>query len=242
MHAKTQCSGPPTSNIKFINSSYGVNITTASNSDVAARSSTPDRSTGTLERIRGQDLAGGASFNHFRLHTNEPKKNLTTVADRVAARLIGYLGNEDAPWDFLAYSGYTKHLPVRLSRSAALRDCVVLMCSTWANYKRNLPVHQVLDFSLYGKVLRSLQRDINDRGQRLSPETLATVTILERLETLFDTRRPHHRPRHTVGIQKMMLSRGPPELGDHLDIHLALENHAALVGHTPTISVTWLTS
>lgn len=215
---------------RFINNSRQANGETANGDEVATGSSIADRPAGSLEKIRSQDLPGGASFNHFRLHSHEPKKNLTTVADRVAARLVGFIGNENASWDFLVYTGYIRHLPVRLSRSAALRDCVALMTSSWANYKRNLPVEQVMDSGLYGKTLRSLQRAIDDDRERLSCETLAAVTILERLELFFDTRRPHHKARHTIGIQNLMVNRGPPELDDHLDVHLALENHATLVG------------
>ncbi|XXG96036.1 hypothetical protein Hte_002313 [Hypoxylon texense] len=231
VRAKVQCSGPPAVTTTFINNSRQADVETAIRNKVAARSSVADRPAGSLEKIRCQDLPGGASFSHFRLHSSEPKKNLTTVADRVAARLVGYLGNDDAPWDYLVYTGYIRHLPVRLSRSAALRDCVVLMTSTWANHKRNLPIEQVMDSGLYGKALRSLQRAIDDHRERLSCETLAAVTILERVELLFDHRRPHHRARHTIGIQDLMVKRGPPELEDHLDVHLALENHATLIYH-----------
>ncbi|KAI1380226.1 hypothetical protein F4677DRAFT_254126 [Hypoxylon crocopeplum] len=194
-----------------------------------AKNSTSEKPAGNLESIRCQDLLGGASFGHFRLSSDEPRKNLTTVADRVASRLVGYLGHEDAPWDMLATIGYTKHLPIRLAESPALRDGVALMCSAWANYRRNLPAAEVIDSNLYGKALRSLQRALNDAQQQLSCETLAAATILGRLEILFDTRRPFNRTHHAEGIKTIMLKRGPPKIDDDLDLHLALENHAAMI-------------
>ncbi|KAL7625824.1 hypothetical protein AAE478_005047 [Parahypoxylon ruwenzoriense] len=156
-------------------------------------------------------FSGGATFGHFRLSLDRPQKNLTTVSDRVAARLMNYLGNEDAAWDLSASNYYTKLLPVRISESAALRDCVAVMCSAWTNFRRNRAVH--------------------DPVRQLTCETLAAATIMERLEILFDTHRPYHRTRHSLGIQGLMSKRGPPKLKDDLDIQLALENHAALLNH-----------
>ncbi|OTB00296.1 hypothetical protein M426DRAFT_238779 [Hypoxylon sp. CI-4A] len=184
---------------------------------------------GNLERIRHEDLPGGASFSQFRVLASEPRKTLTTVADRVAARLVGYLTHENAGWDTLASIGYVKHLPIRLSESAALRDSVALMCATWANSRRNkVDTNQFLDDILYGKALRSLQRALGDEKQQLRSETLAATTILERLEVIFDNRRPHFRTFHLFGIQELMLNRGPPDPRDDLDIQLALENYASL--------------
>ncbi|KAI0386506.1 hypothetical protein F5Y04DRAFT_244204 [Hypomontagnella monticulosa] len=231
IRAKVPCSGPPNLT-KFIHSNRDASTTNGSERDeVATQFSISEKSASHLESIRQKGLPGGGSFGHFRMASNEPRKNLTTVADRVAARLVGYLAHEDAPWDILATIGYTKHLPVRLGESAALRDSVALMCSTWSNYRRNVPVAQLVDSNLYGKALRSLQRALDDRHQQLKCETLAAATVLERLEVVFDTRRPYHRTRHVLGIQGLMMKRGPPNPYDDLDVHLAFENHAALISH-----------
>ncbi|KAK6957112.1 hypothetical protein Daesc_002397 [Daldinia eschscholtzii] len=154
----------------------------ARENEVGTQLTTRGKPTGNLESIRQRGLPSGASFGHFRLAPDGPRKNLTTVADRVGARLVGYLSHENASWDILSSFGYIKHLPVRLSESAALRDCVALMCSTWANARRDFASAQLIDSSLYGKALRTLQRAINDHDQQLSSETLAAATILERLE------------------------------------------------------------
>ncbi|KAI1482216.1 hypothetical protein F4774DRAFT_407245 [Daldinia eschscholtzii] len=231
LRAGITCSGP--SNLtKFIHtSSQSLATDEASENEVATQLTKRGKPAGNLESIRQRGLPSGASFGHFRLAPDGPRKNLTTVADRVGARLVGYLSHENASWDILSSFGYVKHLPVRLSESAALRDCVALMCSTWANARRDFASAQLIDSTLYGKALRTLQRAINDHDQQLSSETLAAATILERLELVFDTHRPYHRSRHWEGIQSLMIKRGPPNPQDEFSVHLAFENHAALVSH-----------
>ncbi|KAI1141337.1 hypothetical protein F5Y05DRAFT_257996 [Hypoxylon sp. FL0543] len=231
VHAKATCSGPPTLTKFVYGGSYIATTDESKGGEVVIRFPTSAITAGNLKSIRQQGLPGGASFGHFRMSSDEPRRNLTTVADRVAARLVGFLAHENAPWEVLAAIGYTKHLPARLGDSTALRDCVALMCSTWANSRRNLPAKQLIDSNLYGKALRSLQRALDDHKQQLKCETLAAATILERLEVLFDTRRPYHRTCHAFGINGLVMKRGPPNPEDDLDVHLAFENHAALVSY-----------
>ncbi|KAI1099502.1 hypothetical protein F4804DRAFT_79960 [Jackrogersella minutella] len=230
LRAKAPCSGPPNLT-KFIHNGHHTSTTDGSNGDVVLRISTPETPESHLKSIRHRGLPGGASFGHFRLSPDKPRKNLTTVADRVGARLVGYLGHEGAAWDMLISFGDIKHIPSRLSESIALRDSVSLMCSTWANSRRNIPPDQMVDPNLYGKALRSLQRSLIDDQTKLKCETLAAATILERLEIMFDTHRPYHRTRHSFGIMGLMIKRGPPNPQDDLDMHLALENHASLISH-----------
>ncbi|KAI1799897.1 hypothetical protein F4811DRAFT_541776 [Daldinia bambusicola] len=234
LRARVTCSGPPNLT-KFIHtgtSSYSSTTGEARQDDgIVTQLAVRERPAGSLESIRQRGLPGGASFGHFRLASGGPRQNPTTVADRVAARLVGYLTHENAPWDILSSLGYVKHLPVRLGESAALRDCVALMCSTWVNARRDFTSTQLVDSSLYGKALRTLQRAINDQEQQFSNETLAAATILERLELVFDTQRPYHRSRHWEGIQTLMIRRGPPNPRDEFAVHLAFENHAALISH-----------
>ncbi|KAI1473202.1 uncharacterized protein F4812DRAFT_42455 [Daldinia caldariorum] len=232
LRAGVTCSGPPNL-IKFIHTSSYTSTTGEARHDdgVATQLIARGRSAASLESIRQRGLPGGASFGHFRLAPGGPRNNPTTVADRVAARLVGYLTHENATWDILSSFGYVKHLPVRLNESPALRDCVALMCSTWVNARRDFSSAQLIDSSLYGKALRTLQRAINDHEQQLSNETLAAATILERLELVFDSQRPYHRSRHWEGIQTLMIRRGPPNPQDNFAVHLAFENHAALISH-----------
>lgn len=178
--------------------------------------------------IQSREVQGGASYGHFRLCSNEPKKNLTTVADRVAARLVGHLNDEHSSLQVMTATGYIPCLPKRLCNSTALRDCVALACSAWTNFRRNAPIDNVIDLKLHVKALRSIQKAI-DGPQSLSAETLAAVSLLERLEIVFDVNRPRHRTRHARGVQSLMVKRGPPDLHDEMDIFLAIENHASMV-------------
>ncbi|KAI1211412.1 uncharacterized protein F4807DRAFT_451030 [Annulohypoxylon truncatum] len=231
LRAKTLCSGPPNLT-KFINNGRHTPVAEeSSESETMVHFVTSGKGVKNLKSIRHQGLPNGAQLGHFRLSADEPRKNLTTVADRVAARFVGYLTHERAAWDMLASAGYNRHLPVRLSESAALRDSVALVCSTWSNSRRNVPPDQIVDPNLYGKALRSLQRSLEDQQLQLRCETLAAATLLERVELIFDTHRPYQRTRHSFGISSLMSARGPPNPNDELDMHLALENHASMISH-----------
>lgn len=188
------------------------------------RSKSPQYS---MIRINSQDVEGGASYGYFRLSPG-PKQYPTTVADRLSARLVAHL-DRDSQRDVLLNVSYLKHIPNRLGESAALRDCIAVFVSAWSNFRRGRPMDQLIVPMLYGKALRSLQRVLNSR-QVLKCETLAAITILERVEALFDRNRSQHRTMHAKGVYSLMEKRGPPSLDDPLDVHLALENQATLVG------------
>lgn len=185
--------------------------------------------------IGSRDIPGGATYSVLRL-SQEPRPNLTTVADRVAATLVRHL--ENGPDNaFLLTAGHIKFVPTRVGASSALRDCVALLCSTWTNFRRALSVEQLINPDVHGKALRSLQIALNDECRQLSTETLAAVTILERVEILFDARRPRHRALHGQGLYGLMLQRGPPRLGDELDTCLAFDNLGPLVGNVMCIGI-----
>lgn len=173
-------------------------------------------------------MPGGASYSVLRL-AQEPRPNLTTVADRLAASLVRHLEN-GSDSTFLLTLGHIKFVPARIGASPALRDCVAMLCSSWANFRRALPAEQIISSQAYGKALRSLQVALNDESQQLSAETLAAVTIMERVEIAFDARRPRHRAVHGQGMHGLMLKRGPPKLNDELDTCLAFDNMGSMVG------------
>lgn len=229
-HADVVCSGPPTE-VKFVHN--GVHATTrgadskapAKSTQLQVLSSAPFNA---IVAINSRDIPGGASYSVLRL-SQEPRPNPTTVADRLAASLVRHLEN-DPDRAFLLTVGYIKFVPARLGASTALRDCVALLCSTWANFRRALPVKQLINSKVYGKALHGLQIALNDERQQLSTETLAAITIMERVEVLFDAGRPRHRALHGQGIYGLMLKRGPPRLSDELDTCLAFDNLGPMVG------------
>lgn len=185
---------------------------------------------GSLVLLQSQPFRGtDSSISRFRLcsSTVSLSANLTTSADRVAARLAAMLTHH-GPRDLMLQAGYLKYLPARIDSSPALRDAVTLMCSAYANFQRGLSADQVLNASIHGKALRSLGRAIDDHT-RITAETVAATTIMERVEALFDGSRPCHRVRHAIGVDTLTRQRGPPKLDDVFDVQLALENHGALV-------------
>ncbi|CAH0003364.1 unnamed protein product [Clonostachys byssicola] len=222
--AKTTCSGPP--NPHTFVTHFPPNQAVEG---IPERSGITNRH-GSLMLLQSQRLHGSDScIGTFRLYSStlSPGSNLTTSADRIAARLAAML-THDAPHDMMFQAGYLKYLPARISSSPALRDAVALMCSAYANFQRGLPANQVLNPTLYGKALRSLGRAIDNRTC-ITAETVAATTIMERVEILFDAGRPFHRARHARGIDTLTRQRGPPKLDDEFDVQLALENHAALI-------------
>ncbi|KAL7904131.1 hypothetical protein GGI35DRAFT_490718 [Trichoderma velutinum] len=228
-HVDAVCSGPPTE-VKFVHN--GLHATTMRpDYEVPAISTSlqmpSSASSHAIVAIKSRDIPGGATYSVLRL-PQEPRPNPTTVADRLAANLVRHL--ENGPDNaFLLTAGHIKFIPARVGASSALRDCVALLCSTWTNFRRTLPVEQLINPDVYGKALRSLQTALNDERRQLSTETLAAVTILERMEILFDARRPRHRALHGQGMYGLMLQRGPPRLSDELDTCLAFDNLGPLL-------------
>ncbi|KAM0521348.1 hypothetical protein ACHAPE_002828 [Trichoderma viride] len=222
------CSGPSTE-VKFVHN--GVHATTSGDIEVPAnmKSTKPQLQCSTpfhaIVAINSRNVPGGASYSVLRL-AQEPRPNLTTVADRLAASLVRHLEHGS----FLLTLGHIKFVPARIGASPALRDCVAMLCSSWANFRRALPVEQIINSQAYGKALRSLQTALSDERQQLSAETLAAVTIMERVEIAFDARRPRHRAVHGQGMHGLMLKRGPPTLSDELDTCLAFDNMGSMVG------------
>lgn len=227
--ADAVCSGPPTEP-KFVHN--GIHGTTSgSDPEVPARytslpllSSAPSHA---IVAINSRNVPGGASYSILRL-SQEPRPNPTTVADRLAASLVRHL--ENGPGSALLLTmGHLNFVPARIGESPALRDCVALLCSTWANYRRALSIENIIDSKTYGKALRSLQIALNDENQQLHTETLAAVTMMERVEIMFDAKRPRHRALHGQGMYGLMLKRGPPKLSDELDTCLAFDNLEPMV-------------
>ncbi|KAK1248968.1 hypothetical protein MKX08_007188 [Trichoderma sp. CBMAI-0020] len=207
------CSGPSTE-IKFVHS--GVHATSRADVEVPAKSAKPQLQCSTpfhaIVAINSRDVPGGASYGVLRL-SQEPRPSLTTVADRLAANLVRHL-ERDSDGAFLLTLGHIKFVPAR------------------ANFRRALPVEQIINSQTYGKALRSLQIALNDGHQQLSAETLAAVTIIERVEIAFDARRPRHGAVHGQGMHGLMLKRGPPRLSDELDTCLAFDNMGSILAHS----------
>lgn len=185
------------------------------------------RQRGTFVNLGSRHMPEGSTYQSMRL-VERLRPGPTTTADRLAVRLVGYFDRGPSR-DPSVVLTYFKLLPQRLDQSAALRDSIALFCSCWSNFQRGVPGGHFMDYNLYGKSLRSLQRALNDPTEQLSCETLAATTILDRTEIFFDAKRSYKKAVHVAGIVALLIKRGPPKLNDDLDIHLALENQGRLV-------------
>jgi hypothetical protein len=171
------------------------------------------------------DVDGSSAYHLFRLvDAGPPKANLTTVADRVAARLGRHI---DSGLDFGTTGTYVPHLPTRLSSSAALRNATALLCACWEDYRRHQTV-KLMPMKQYGLALRSIQQAIDGR-QRLNVETLAAVSLLNTVTLLFEGDQGPQSVVHLRGMAQLMSNRGPPRLTDPLDCALTRDNHGILV-------------
>lgn len=189
--------------------------------------------------VNSHSIDGGASYSCFRLSSG-PRNVPTTVADRIAARLVALLDKGTYETSVINMR-YMKLVPPRLGSSAALRDTVALICSAWAGSRRRRPVEELVALGIYGKALRSLQRALSGPEQ-LHCETLAAVTIMERFFVLFNRGNRSNRILHGQGIRTLMEQRGTPNLNDEFDLLLTIENQGAMVGahcicHTPCTDI-----
>lgn len=257
MRAGAACSGPPpgsrlahsrrgcthTARSSLSSSSSTHAATDAVSSPPAAQSSftndqvvCPSPATHGRHGDQERDCSpGGCSpDSNSGFYAEEPTLRLepTTTAERVAARLVGYL-DKGSSYDASLAACYLHLLPSRLGESSALRDAVALFCGCWGSFRRANPAESPVDPKAYGKALRSLKRAIDDPRQQLSAETLAATSIMDRVEILFDSRKRRGHATHAKGISVLMTKRGPPKPDDELDIHLTLGNQGTLVSKNP---------
>jgi hypothetical protein len=214
---------------KFIvNGSHSTQSEEASSSSASASVTATD-ATGPWLKIRnykpketnttGEDAPG---YGFFRLS----RQVSLTPTERLSSYLITQ--SSKSP-DLIVNLAYLKHLPRRLSESPVLASCLNVFCNCWSNFQRGLPPAQLIDARLYGLALRSLHAALNGPAQ-LRVETLTAMTLLQRIEVLFDVERGNHQTIHSGGMIPLMIKKGPPSLGDPLDMHLAHEVQTTLVG------------
>lgn len=171
----------------------------------------------TLNPSTGADYGRG----FFRL-TQQPSQ---TTTDRLSSHLITLSAKSP---DLIINLGYFKHLPRRMNESPVLTSCLDVFCNSWTNFHLGLPPNQLIDANMYGRALRSLYAALDGPSQ-LRVETLTAMTLLQRIEVLFDTERGNHQTIHSGGMIPLMIKKGPPNLDDPLDVHLGHEVQVTLV-------------
>ncbi|VUC27685.1 unnamed protein product [Clonostachys rosea] len=167
--------------------------------------------------------------NAFRFQTSIPRADLTTRADRVASRLVYHIKGE-RNWGWVFSMQYLQHLPNRLSESPSLRDTVALFCSVLGDYRRGKEASEFLTLPAYGKALNSLRRTLKT-SQGFKMETLASIIMLERTESVFDRGRNNICLTHAEAIATMIQKVGPPKADDQLHLGLVSDCYGTLAVH-----------
>lgn len=103
-----------------------------------------------------------------------------------------------------------------------------LFCSVLGDYRRGREATEFLALPSYGKALNSLRRAIKT-GQGLKIETLASIIMLERTESVFDRGRDAISLKHTEAIATMIQNIGPPKADDQLHLGLVSDSYGTLV-------------
>ncbi|CAH0020928.1 unnamed protein product [Clonostachys rhizophaga] len=229
-HINADCPGP-TSLVKFINNGSHRDGQSPPSDGRRSPSKSPPRqtqgsssSTLQLRKIYYPNV-NDRSAEYGLLQVTPPRANPTTLAERVATRLVGNLDKGANGITSLQMS-YLPQLPSRLADSPCLRDSVDLFCAAWADFRRRQPQGELMAMPQYGKVLRSLRRTLMSE-QALKVETLAAMVLLERTCKLFD--RGKFSSIHHQGILQMMERKGPPDLNDDLDITVTNEVHGLMI-------------
>lgn len=213
--SRCPCSGPP------------IPID-AADSDASSTISLPSSPSSSSRLLSHYELPEGSSLIRVRLNVHHPRSYPTTIADRVASRLVAYL-EKGSLFDASLAVDYLKLLPTRLDSSNALRDAVALFCGCWGGFRRAPATQLLVDPRARVKALRSLQRALADENSMFASETLAAAALMERVAVLFDNRGDEELVAHVRGISSLMVHRGPPNIEDELDLALAFANLGTLV-------------
>ncbi|KAK7227458.1 hypothetical protein V2G26_015461 [Clonostachys chloroleuca] len=105
-----------------------------------------------------------------------------------------------------------------------------LFCSVLGDYRRGREATEFLALPSCGKALNSLRRAIKT-GQGLKIETLASIIMLERTESVFDRGRDAISLKHTEAIATMIQNIGPPKADDQLHLGLVSDSYGTLAVH-----------
>ncbi|KAK7224556.1 hypothetical protein V2G26_012559 [Clonostachys chloroleuca] len=231
---KLECPGPSTV-VKFVHDAQA-HSTSDSDQDSCSSEITAVGSNSVSLHMRKIVHRQGGSYSSFRIRSTAPRistrPKLTTLSDRIAARLVSHL-DRSQEYGITLRLGYLPFLPQRIPHSACLRDCVALFCAAWSNYRGRWQAGRVVTMSNYSKALRTLRNTL--RGdQALSVETLAAMTLLERTEALFDWGQERCSAIHAHGIGHLITKKGYVDMNDELDVELAKENRGLLLGYWAT--------
>ncbi|CAG9947010.1 unnamed protein product [Clonostachys rosea f. rosea IK726] len=151
-----------------------------------------------------------------------PRANLMARSDRVASQLAHFL-----TWGYdtvlCLQMSYLLYLPQRLSQSECLLNTTSLFCYAWDEYRHRRSPQSLFSTSLYGKTIRSLQREISG-SEVCTVDTLAAMQMLERITISFGTKEIlDNMSSHYSALNWVLANKAPPDPDDKFDILLARE-------------------
>ncbi|KAH6630050.1 hypothetical protein B0J18DRAFT_420021 [Chaetomium sp. MPI-SDFR-AT-0129] len=230
--AKVFCSGPSPTAVKFV--PQNTHVTGGSASKSTNRTCPPVRKSEGAARLvlmqsRLAETGNGTFLKHrfqdFESRCPAPTATPQGTADSLVSRLVYVLESDlmkspcirpKVPWLRLT--------PQRIPAEPVLCDAISLLLNTWFNAQKGLPREDVLDRKAYGKSLTSLRAALQNPTKVYDISTLVSTTLIQGIETCYDTTRQPNQNSHASGLCALMVARGPPCLDDELDVVLCFEN------------------
>ncbi|CAI6086935.1 unnamed protein product [Clonostachys chloroleuca] len=169
-----------------------------------------------------------------------PRASLMARSDRVASQLAHFL-----TWGYdtvlCLQMSYLLYLPQRLSQSECLLNTTSLFCYAWDEYRHRRSSRSLFSTSLYGKTIRSLQREISG-SEVCTVDTLAAMQMLERITISFGTKEIlDNMSSHYSAMNWVLANKPPPNPDDKFDILLTREG-LNIIGYADETHYDYLTS
>ncbi|CAH0057564.1 unnamed protein product [Clonostachys solani] len=143
--------------------------------------------------------------------------NVTSLEHQAGARLVNSLEGDPS---LLTLFNFLEHMPARFAHSPCLRDIAMLFCSTHSALRRGgSPTTDVSIMRDYGRALRTLRQTL-EGAKDLELETLASVALLSRAESVFNPSWTPFNRAHAEAVVSFVMKLGHPEPDDvfHMDV------------------------
>ncbi|CAG9981142.1 unnamed protein product [Clonostachys byssicola] len=217
-----KCPGP-TSLLKFVHEGGGSGQAPSASQLELSTGPEPSSSRSQLldSRVtdhRGRYLSrvdGNAGYRKMKL-VSMPQ-NMTSLEHQAGARLVNSLEGDPS---LLRLFNFLQYMPSRLAHSSCLRDVAILFCSTHSALRRGgSPTTDVSIMRDYGRALRTLRQKLEE-AKDLELETLASVALLSRAESVFNPNWTPFNRAHAEAVASFIVKLGHPKPDDvfHMDI------------------------
>ncbi|CAI6099041.1 unnamed protein product [Clonostachys chloroleuca] len=217
-----KCPGP-SSLLKFVHEGGG--SSQARSASQPGLSPGPEPSSSRIQLLdsrvtddRGRYLSmvdGNAGYRKMKLVSVPP--DMTSLEHQAGARLVNSLEGDPS---LLTLFNFLQHMPSRFAHSPCLRDVAILFCSTHSALRRGgSPSTDVSIMRDYGRALRTLRQTL-EVAKDLELETLASVALLSRAESVFNPFWTPFNRAHAEAVASFVVKLGHPKPDDvfHMDV------------------------